>query len=143
MNKYNILEQESPWAGIQSESKKTQEDFKVYLVRHCQSCANVSGPITGYTRKFWRQPLCTGVGVVQAIGAGIVLKRILGDQRPLFGSSILPRAFTTAKIASVSFDNDYPSEYDQNPHVNVNDLDKFSKSSSKPTVPNSLTTFLY
>ena len=97
--------------------------------------AKFSGPVTGYTRKFWRQPLCTGVGVVQAIGAGIVLKRILGDQRPLFGSSILPRAFTTAKIASVSFDNDYPSEYDQNTHVNVNDLDKFSKSSSKPTVP--------
>ena len=135
MSTYQILEQKSPWEGIQSESKKTQEDFKVYLVRHCQSCANVAGPVTGYTRKFWRQPLCTGVGVVQAIGAGIVLKRILGDQRPLFGSSILPRAFTTAKIASVSFDNDYPSEYDQNTHVNVNDLDKFSKSSSKPTVP--------
>jgi len=134
MSRYSVFQEKSPWAGI-SESKKTQEDFKVYLVRHCQSCANVAGPITAYTRKFWRQPLCTGVGVVQAIGAGIVLKKILGDQRPLFGSSILPRAFTTAKIASVSFDNDYPSEYDQNPHVNVNDLDKFSKSSSKSTVP--------
>lgn len=120
----------SPWEGF-NKSQKQEPKFKVYLVRHCQSCANVASGIpdrkSGYTKKFWRQPLCTGVGVVQAIAAGIVLKQILPEGcQPLFGSSILPRAFTTAKFASVSYDNEYPTDINlDSTKINVNDLDKY------------------
>lgn len=86
--------------------------FTIVLVRHCQSCANVAnpiGPFGGHINKFWRQPLCTNKGVQQAIAAGIILPKILKELglsiNPPFGSSILPRAFATAKITSIPFDN--------------------------------------
>ena len=83
-------------------------EFTVVLIRHCQSCANVANPVFKHTKKFWRQPLCTTKGVHQGIRTGIILPKILQDlnlyQRPPFGASILPRAFTTAKITSIPFD---------------------------------------
>jgi broad specificity phosphatase PhoE len=121
---------ESPWEGF-NKSQKQEPEFKVYLVRHCQSCANVASGIpdqkSGYTKKFWRQPLCTSVGIIQAIAAGIVLKEILPEGcQPLFASSILPRAFTTAKIASVSYDGSYSIDNNLDT-IMVNDLDKYTK----------------
>ena len=86
--------------------------FNIVLIRHCESCANVAnplGPFGGHIRKFWRQPLCTIKGVKQAIATGIILPNILKElglnHNPPFGASILPRAFATAKITSISFDN--------------------------------------
>jgi len=86
--------------------------FNIILVRHCESCANVANPISpfgGHIKKFWRQPLCTTKGVKQSIATGIILPQILKElqlnNNPPFASSILPRAFTTAKITSIPFDN--------------------------------------
>ena len=92
---------ESPWEGF-NKSQKQEPEFKVYLVRHCQSCANVASGIpdqkSGYTKKFWRQPLCTSVGIIQAIAAGIVLKEILPEGWRHVEHLLLQRPHTMAEM---------------------------------------------
>ena len=123
-------------------------DFTVILIRHCQSCANVANPILGHTKKFWRQPLCTSEGVHQAIRTGIILPKILRDlnlhQRPPFGASILPRAFTTAKITSIPFDTppeqlpqseEHKSPWSQLPKYSDSDADTEPYNSDQESYP--------
>ena len=121
----------SPWSGINKPQgginkpqETTEDEFNVTFVRHCYSCANDAKKVRDFKKKFWRQPLCTDIGVVQAIAAGWALKKILpkGSNQP-FLASILPRALITAKFASVSYDNTYPGNHDYE-KLEVNDLDK-------------------
>ncbi len=131
-------------------------DFTVVLIRHCQSCANVANPVLAHTKKFWRQPLCTREGVRQAIRTGIILPKILRDlnlhQRPPFGASILPRAFTTAKITSIPFDTPpqqlpqpeerkspwsqlpkyYDSDADTEPYKSDSDIEYYDQAGGAP-----------
>ena len=117
-------------------NKYSTSPFTVVLIRHCQSCANVAnplGPFGGHTNKFWRQPLCTTKGVQQAIATGIVLPKILKELQlspnPPFGASILPRAFTTAKITSIPFDNPITLSKPPRPWSNIYGDDEDSVSS--------------
>jgi len=117
--------------------QKLPSPFTVVLIRHCQSCANVANPIGafgGHTNKFWRQPLCTNKGVKQAIATGIVLPKILQELQlspnPPFGASILPRAFATAKITSIPFDNPITLPSPPRPWSNIYDNDEVSVSST-------------
>ena len=110
------------------EQKSTSDphSFTIIPIRHCQSCANVANPIGafgGHTNKFWRQPLCTNKGVKQAIATGIILPKILQElqlyNNPPFCASILPRAFATAKILSIPFDNPITLQTKSRPWSNI------------------------
>lgn len=127
--------------------QKYNSPFTVVLIRHCQSCANVANPLgafRGHTNKFWRQPLCTNKGVKQAIATGIVLPKILQELQlspnPPFGASILPRAFATAKITSIPFDNPMTLPSPPRPWSNIYGDDEDSVSSTDtepyPTIEN-------
>ena len=76
--------------------------YRVLWVRHCESCANkaISRRSFSLMRKMFRQPLCTSVGIVQALTFGINLKKKYPLISFKFFSSFLPRAMLTSKLIS-------------------------------------------